>query len=238
VLACHGTPDTRLVPPELVTAATGAGLRVLTPDRPGFGRSDPQPGRTLTDWPADAAALLDALGLDRVAVTGGSGGGPYAVATAVALGRRVSAVALLCPGPPVDAPVHGTVVPRDRAALRERGETFARLLRDDPAGFVAMTGLDMSPRMLTGLREAFRQGADAYVEDHSINDSAWAGLLPRLARPTRIWHGTDDDNIPLAAVEWMAAKIPDAELTVLPGLGHDVSSAWPDAYAWLAGTHR
>src|ERR1700710_2663108 len=85
VLACHGTPDTRLQPAEMIAAAVGERLRLLTPDRPGFGRSDPLPGRTLTDWPADAAALLDALGLDRVAVIGGSGGGPYAIATGVAL---------------------------------------------------------------------------------------------------------------------------------------------------------
>jgi pimeloyl-ACP methyl ester carboxylesterase len=235
VLSCHGTPDTRLAPTELIAAAEAAGLRMLTPDRPGFGRSDPQPGRTLTDWPADAAALLDALGLDRVAVEGGSGGGPYAVATAVALGDRVTAVALLCPGIPVDAPVHGSVVPRDRAALRERGETFARLLRDDPAEFTRLTGHGVSPRALASLQEAFRQGADAYVEDHSINDSDWADLLPKLTRPTRIWHGAKDDNIPVAAVRWMAERMPHAELTVLPDADHDVSGAWPDALAWLAG---
>jgi pimeloyl-ACP methyl ester carboxylesterase len=233
VLACHGTPGTRLCPPELLADAAAAGIRLVAPDRPGFGRSDPRPGRTLTDWPADAAALLDALGLDRVAVVGGSGGGPYAVATGVALPDRVAAVALVSPGTPQDAPVHGTVVPRDRRALRERGETFARLLRDDPAGFGAFVGQEIEPDTLAMMREAFRQGADAYVEDHSINDSDWAGLLPELDRPTRIWHGADDDNIPLDAVRWMAAKIPDAELTVLPATGHHTVGAWPEAFGWL-----
>lgn len=235
LLSCHGTPDTRLVPPELIAAAEESGLRMLTPDRPGFGGSDPQPGRTLTDWPRDAAALLDALAMDRAAVVGGSGGGPYAVATGVALADRVTAVALLCPGIPVDAPVHGTVVPRDRAALRERGETFARLLREDPAEFTELTGHGVSPRALASLQEAFRQGADAYVEDHSINDSDWADLLRRLTRPTRIWHGAKDDNIPVEAVRWMTDRIPHAELVVLPDADHDVSAAWPDALAWLAG---
>ncbi|HST64670.1 MAG TPA: alpha/beta hydrolase [Mycobacteriales bacterium] len=229
VLACHGTPGTRL------EGQAAAGLRVLTPDRPGFGRSSPQPGRTLADWPADAAVLLDALGLDRVGVIGGSGGGPYAIATGVALGDRVTAVALLAPGIPVDAPVHGSVVPRDRAELRERGELFARLLRDDPGGFNRVTGHDWDPDTLASLTEAFRQGADAYVEDHSINDSDWAALLPQLKRPARVWHGAEDDNIPVEAVRWMVERMPDAELTVLPDTGHDVFAAWPDAFGWLAG---
>ena len=79
------------------------------------------------------------------------------------------------------------------AALRERGETIARLARDDPAGLAAFFAPDLSAtdreqqdaldpataaRMLENLREAFRQGADAYVEDHTINNSDWAYLLP------------------------------------------------------------
>lgn len=236
VLFCQGTPGTRLLPPGLIAAALDEGLRLITPDRPGFGRSDPQPGRTLADWAADVAALLDALDLAAVDVIGGSGGGPYAVVTGVELPSRVGAVALLCPGVPADAPVHGTVVPRDRDALRRRGETFHRLLRDDPDGFVAMLGYGDDPDFLAGMREAFRQGPAAYVEDHTLNDSQWSDLLPRLHRPTRIWHGTEDVNIPLAAVRWMADRMPGAELTVLPGFDHDIEPAWPEAFGWLRRT--
>jgi pimeloyl-ACP methyl ester carboxylesterase len=245
VLDCVGTPGTRLLHPDLLALLETAGVRMLTPDRPGFGGSDPQPGRTLTDWPADAAALLDALGLDRVAVRGGSGGGPYAVACGVALADRVDRVALMCPGTPADAPVHGTVVPRGRDALRERGEWLAALVRDEPEAFLALvTAPDEPPDparrewALAMFGAAFAQGTDAYVEDHLINDSHWSGLLPRLTRPTRIWHGALDDNIPLAAVRWMADRIPGAELVALPEAGHDVFAATPDVCAWLRGSTR
>src|SRR5262249_12153560 len=67
VLTCVGTPDSRLVGRWLVERVEQLGVRIVVPDRPGFGRSDPLPGRTLTDWPSDAAALVDALGVDRVA---------------------------------------------------------------------------------------------------------------------------------------------------------------------------
>ncbi len=65
VLACVGTPQSRLLPPGEAERAGTMGFRLVVPDRPGFGGSDPKPGRTLEDWPADAVALMDGLGVDR-----------------------------------------------------------------------------------------------------------------------------------------------------------------------------
>jgi pimeloyl-ACP methyl ester carboxylesterase len=252
VLECVGTPQSRLPYPHQVELAERLGYRMVVPDRPGFGGSDPRPGRTLEDWPADAAALLDALGVDRFAVLGASGGGPYAVACGVLLGERVTRVALVAPAEPADAPAHGFVPSQDPAALRQRGETIARLARDDPDALDAFFAPDLSdsdreqaaaedPAMvaagLANLREAFRQGADAYVEDHTINGSDWSHLLPRLTRPTRVWQGDDDNNVPAEATRWLAAQIPGAQLTVLAGAGHGLftDDLWPEVYGWLIG---
>lgn len=248
VLNCLGTPETRLLDPADVAQVERLGVRLISPDRPGFGRSDPQPGRTLTDWPADAAALLDSLGVGRFGVIGGSGGAPYAVACGVLLGDRVTRVALASPAAPADAPEHG-FVPRDPAALRERGETMARLLRDDPAGFYALVEPDLSEpdraahaglgetrldRATEMFREAFRQGADAYVEDHLIVGGDWADLLPRLRRPTRIWQGAEDNNTPPASTVWMAERIAGVQLTILPAAGHSLTEdVVPEIYGWL-----
>jgi pimeloyl-ACP methyl ester carboxylesterase len=249
VLDCVGTPESRLPDPRSVADAEAAGVRVIRPDRPGFGRSDPRPGRALTDWPADAAALMDGLGVGRFAVVGASGGGPYAVACGVLLADRVTRVALLAPAGPSTAPAHGFVPSRDPAALRERGATIARLARDDPTGLLAFFAPDLSATdrerdrtadpaewaaNLANLREAFRQGVDAYVEDHTINGSDWADLLPRLTRPTRIWQGDDDNNVPAAATRWLAGQIPGARLTVLTGAGHGLTDdVWPEILRWV-----
>lgn len=251
VLECVGTPQSRLLHPLFRELAEQLGFRMVVPERPGFGRSDPQPGRTLTDWPADAAALLDGLGVDRFGVHGGSGGGPYAVACGVLLADRVTAVALAAPAEPVGAPAHGFVPRLDPAQLRARGEAIARLARDDPDGLEAFFAPDLSdtdraeaaaedPESrawgLADTREAFRQGADAYVADHTINGSDWAHLLPRLTRPTRIWQGDDDNNVPVEATRWLAAQIPGAELTVVTGAGHGLTDdTWPEIYRWLLG---
>src|SRR3954470_5422757 len=82
IIACHGTPGCRLNrhPNQELVRSTGA--RVITFDRAGYGQSTRNPGRRVVDVVGDATALADHLGLDRFAVSGGSGGGPHALAIA------------------------------------------------------------------------------------------------------------------------------------------------------------
>jgi pimeloyl-ACP methyl ester carboxylesterase len=104
VVAIHGTPGCR-DPVTWANAAAATGARVILPDRPGYGLSDLHPSQRLLDWPNDVRDLADALGLDRFAVVGVSGGGPYAAACGYALPDRVTAVGLVCAmGPFWDVP--------------------------------------------------------------------------------------------------------------------------------------
>lgn len=101
----HGYPSSRLeAGPISQLAAARRGLRLIAPDRPGFGLSTFQPGRKITSWPADISFLASHLGLARFAVLGGSGGGPYALACAQALPHtQMSAVGVLAGAPPWEA---------------------------------------------------------------------------------------------------------------------------------------
>ena len=76
IIHCHGTPSSRVEGDLIFNAAIAAelGVRIIVPDRPGMGRSDFQPGRRIVDWPDDVLELAAALGLDRFAVLGSSGG--------------------------------------------------------------------------------------------------------------------------------------------------------------------
>ena len=78
----HGGLSCRLDAARAHRAALEAGVRLITPDRPGIGESDRDPGRTVASWGADVAALVDQLGIDRLATVGWSAGGPHALATA------------------------------------------------------------------------------------------------------------------------------------------------------------
>jgi pimeloyl-ACP methyl ester carboxylesterase len=104
VVAIHGTPGCR-DPVTWADAAAATGARVILPDRPGYGLSDFDPSHRLLDWPNDVRDLADTVGLDRFAVVGVSGGGPYAAACGYALPERVTAVGLVCAmGPFWDVP--------------------------------------------------------------------------------------------------------------------------------------
>lgn len=92
VLWCHGGPGSRLEPLWLDSDAAGAGLRVIGFDRPGYGWSDPLPGRSIRDVVDDMLVIADALSLDRFATVGCSTGGAYAIAAAALVPDRVLAV--------------------------------------------------------------------------------------------------------------------------------------------------
>jgi len=74
---CHGFPGSRLEAALLDDAARDLGVRVLAPDRPGYGGSDPSPDMGLADWPGDLRCLADALGIDEFLLIGVSGGAPF-----------------------------------------------------------------------------------------------------------------------------------------------------------------
>ncbi len=96
VLYCHGFPGSRLEARLADDAATRLGIRLIAPDRPGFGRSPLQPRRRLGDWPHDLARFADRLGIDGFELLGVSGGGPYALAAGEHLGDRIGRIAIAC----------------------------------------------------------------------------------------------------------------------------------------------
>lgn len=100
----HGFPGTRHLGRATDEPARERGLRMICPDRPGFGLSDLCPGRSMADWPEDVAQLADALQLERFGVLGVSGGGPYAAACARFIPDRLEAVALVCAMGPMNFP--------------------------------------------------------------------------------------------------------------------------------------
>lgn len=101
VIHCHGNPSSRLEVLLLAEQATSLKVRLIGVDRPGIGYSDPKPGYGLLDWPDDVAELAEQLGLDRFAISGLSGGGPFALACAYKMPERLTACGLISTVAPV-----------------------------------------------------------------------------------------------------------------------------------------
>jgi pimeloyl-ACP methyl ester carboxylesterase len=98
VMFFHGTPGSRTWCPD-EAATTNADVRLIVPDRPGIGRSDPKGRRTYGDWPADVVELADMLDVTAFAVIGVSAGGPYAAACAALIPSRLTGVAIVSSRP-------------------------------------------------------------------------------------------------------------------------------------------
>jgi pimeloyl-ACP methyl ester carboxylesterase len=260
VFALHGTPGSRLFWHEAVEDAEQRGIRLIAYDRPGYGGSDPAPGRTVADAADDIAAVADALGIDRYAVYGGSGGGPHALANAVRP-ERVVAVAALASVAPWGAEGLDWLAGMGQDNLDEFGATLEgeeplrrylngerdAMLGGTPEGIAeALESLLCPPdrACLTGelaqyfyhqIAEALRSGVDGWVEDDFVFVNPWGFELEEISLPVQVWHGSQDQFVPVAHGRWLAKRIPGAEEHVYDEDGHLTLqiSRIGDVHAWL-----
>ena len=242
VLGCHGSPSSRL---ERHVEDDGAyrrwGVRLIVPDRPGFGRSDPHRGRRITDWPADVAQLLDQLGIDRFAVLSLSGGAAYALACAHFFEDRVRAVGVLGGAPPPDVPWPWPGwVPRGMRVAAHRPFPAAALLRPvfaptalRPAMIprYLQVRLNAADRRVIGrpavrrilsetFTEGLRHGSAALAEDRALLFRPWGFPLSAVRQHVDIWHGTQDWMVPVALGRVLGAMLPNASAHWFAGEGH------------------
>jgi pimeloyl-ACP methyl ester carboxylesterase len=245
VFFLHGTPDSRVGKEYLGRPAVLRGLRVICPDRPGIGGSDPQPGRTVAGYATDLLRLADALDVDKFAVLGYSGGGPYALSCAAGCGPRLTAAAMMAGvGPLDDRPnardglstgdlelldhaVHHPA--RGAWALRlERLATRAvpALALRQLAGELAEPDravLDSTGRaVLDSFVEALRPGPAGTLEDYRLWAAPWGLDWSAVAVPVHVFQGDTDRMVPMHHAEDVVARLPEGigQLYRLAGVGH------------------
>jgi pimeloyl-ACP methyl ester carboxylesterase len=235
----HGAPSSRLRLAYLEPDFLASGIRLVAPDRPGYGRSSPQPGRSMADWPRDVATLADALDIDRFVPAGHSSGGPYALACAAMLSTRVSGAILLggvtnmaWPGAWADFPA------TERQLMRLHDEDAVRvscegMFGEDGSRFLAASDLQFPepdvqlyaderivPLLNAARAEAFHQGITGYAQDIAVQGRPWLFDPGTIGAPVLVAHGELDTLLPLAHSRHTAALIPGSVLRVLPGHGH------------------
>jgi pimeloyl-ACP methyl ester carboxylesterase len=252
VVSLAGTPGTRWERPGVVSAIGQQNLRVVVPDRPGYGGSDRQPGRTVADVAADVAAVASAQGWAQFAVTGFSGGGPHALACAALLTGRVNCCAAVATPVPPGTP--GADLFADAAQgdaedfrLALRGEQALRPYLEDRASNALARletgGPDQAvvPGEPAGadqgevirLRAAYR-GLDGWIDDVIALAHPWGFDLASIDVPVSIWSGATDTRVPRGHTDWLLAELPNAQGYEHAG-GHDPSdTSFRSIFGWIA----
>ena len=247
VFALHGCPGSRYLR-HIGGVYERQQVRVVTYDRPGYGRSTRRPGLRVVDAAEDVALIADQLGIDEFAVMGTSAGGPNALAVAARLPERVTrCVTELCPAeytasdldffagmPDDEVDEWMRAAEHDEAWLIEHDypDLIAWLNEPDPVPELSGELHDM---LVQTFREGVVNGPGGYVDDSLALVAPWGFRLDEVKAPTRVMAGTEDEGIPRQHTEWLVAGIPDAEPVWSPG-GHiaDHSAAEERLIAWLA----
>jgi pimeloyl-ACP methyl ester carboxylesterase len=242
VVYTAGTPVSGLGAAGYDQTARAARLRLISPDKPGYGASDYQPHRSLASWGDDLAAVAGHLGLDRFALAGESGGAPFTLAAARHFADRVSVVGLIAAGGPMsradrvgmtvsarvmnwlarNAPSLNTIrvaaMRRElvRADSRERALHRATAAAPDAAHAAALR------IEFEAIADALRPGSRGTVQELALIKQPWTFPLSEVKMPVHLWHGALDRNAPIAFARRLAHELPDATLHISDSSGHDV----------------
>jgi pimeloyl-ACP methyl ester carboxylesterase len=256
VIFFHGTPATAGQAAVIADAAVRHGVRLVAPSRPGYGASaNSTPG--LASTALDVLELADQVGLQRFAVLGASGGGPFALATAAAAPDRVGAV-VVTGGPGVYAEVKPEVLEdEDRRALallaagdvEDATRIMAGLGDAFLAGMRGLTGdelsaalrrlvppgekdwFDQHPDLRTSFEADFQRAITTSV-GFARDNLSWLGPwdidLSAVTARVRLLYGENDKMAEPAHGEWLHAHLPSSDLTVIPGGHGDVTFGTAD----------
>jgi pimeloyl-ACP methyl ester carboxylesterase len=230
LLYFHGGADSRLEARLLAEQARRAGIHLIGIDRPGMGRSQFQRGRCLLDWPDDVIELADHLGIERFAVLGVSGGGPYALACAYKIPDRLLACGIAAGEwhsrhtfSPLTAFLPWLLLPlvgyffRDEEHAKSSLRRFTKSWPESDRHCLPA----ISECFVASLVEAFAQGAKGPAYDGMVVRRPWGFRLEAITLPTLyLWHGEQDKDVPVAAGRAIADQLPQCKATYYPHDGH------------------
>ncbi len=244
LLYFHGWPGSRLEGQLADSVAREFNTRIIAIDRPGMGMSDFQPGRAMLDWTTDVEQLANALELERFAVVGISGGGPYALACALKLPARITVVAVVCGAGPPEA--FDTAVPlpslhRKVFYLCCKAPWFIQVLFQltawqlrhnigwylskisqslSAADKLALSRAEVKSTIAESVQESIRNGTRGIIWEGKLYTRPWEFRLQDISKQVYLWHGERDLIIPPSVAYFQAKNLPNCIAKFYPDEGH------------------
>lgn len=248
VISNHGGLSCRLDVAPAAESAAAHGLRLIAPDRPGIGGSDPKPGHSVAGWADDVAELLDQLDLARCSTLGWSFGGAFAQSVAARLPERVDALALVASVIPpawpgmqdeidrMDQVFHRLTEHRlGRFAERSILHLMSASAAHAPKAFAKSSGVDPAHAdvVAAAIAEGTAHGGGVIAEYEAVN-APWGFDPSDIRVATHVWQGDADDLVPPAWGQRLHEAIAGSTLTVVPGASHFLwYDHWDDVFDGL-----
>ncbi len=241
VLMFHGNPGSRLAWGLMPGSPFMDGLRIIAPDRPGYGQTEFKKN-ALERWPQDMRELLNHLKIESATVFGPSGGAPYALSCAWKMPERVEIVGLFGPvGPNHPEAVKGALRSLQllwriagplQLLIRVQMWAFSLLAKRNPLKLASgMRDLELNetdkcvfdtPEVHSlferDFPEAYRQNGIGSAYDASIPGS-WPIPLEEIKTKVCIWRAENDQLVGEMPV-YLHNHLPNSELHVIPDQGH------------------
>ena len=262
VLVHMGTPNSRhLYGPNAADAAE-RGLRLICYDRPGYGGSTPQPGRSHVSCAADVRTICAALQIERLGIWGISGGGAHALACAALLPDLAVGVASLAGLAPwgaegldwfdgmgqdnvedfqlflADPAASRVKMEKDReemlaASAHDVAEVMKTLLT--PTDAAVLSG-ELADYLVFSSHEGLAPGSEGWWEDGVAQAGPWGFELDEISVPVMVMHGRQDKFVPFDHGQWLAAHVPGVDARLLDDDGHLtlLQNRIPEVHSWLS----
>lgn len=203
--------------------------QVLTYDVRGHARSDrPASGYAIGQLAADLAGLLDRLSLAPAVIVGTSMGGTVAQRFILDSPERTLAAVIMSTSSEVNE--QGRQRWERLAEEIERDGVAAYVRRSRPAP-VTDAYLRQHPEVLAAEEQRIRNNPDGRVYAQiarAVASYTYTQELDGVRLPTLVLVGAEDKTTPPGGSVIISRHIPDAELHILPGLGHNLAREGPD----------
>ncbi|MFZ0545929.1 MAG: alpha/beta hydrolase [Candidatus Promineifilaceae bacterium] len=261
VLVLHGTPGSNLVLTKWVEDAQSRGIRLISYDRPGYGGSTRDPGRSVASAAEDVAAIARQLDLERLGVWGFSGGGPHSLACAALLPDLVAAAGVIASPTPYQADgvdwfagmgednivEFGAALDGEDALRAFIEGQVPGLLETDTKVIMEAFGTLLSPVdaavlteenagfLLRHMQMGIKDGGDGWIDDDLAFVKPWGFDLSGIEVPVLLLHGAHDKFVPFSHGEWLAGHTGNVEARLSAEDGHLtlVVDGASEVHGWL-----